>query len=57
MLQNVEYLKYLGQICWLQRLLHEMLLTVNLNGEDSFMGHLFYIDEYSLLLIYVYQIK
>jgi len=34
-----------------------MLLTVNLNGEDSFMGHLFYIDEYSLLLIYVYQIK
>jgi len=32
-------------------------MAVNLIRENSFMGHLFYIGEYPLLLIFVYQIK
>jgi len=34
-----------------------MFMTVNLIRENSFKGHLFYIDEYLLLFIFVYQIK
>ena len=29
-------------------------MSVNLIRENSFMGHLFYIDEYPLLLVFVY---
>jgi len=32
-------------------------MVVNLIRENWFMGHLFYIDEYPLLLIFVNQIK
>jgi len=32
-------------------------MAVNLIRENLFMGHLFYIDEYLLLLKVVYQIK
>ena len=57
MLQIVGYIQHTGQFCWLQKLLHEMFLTMNLIRENSFMGQLFYIDEYLLLLLFVYQLK
>jgi len=41
----------------MQKLLHEMFLTVNLIRENPFMEHLAYIDVYLLLLLFVYQIN
>ena len=36
----------------MQKLLHEVFLTVNLIRESSLKSHLFYIGEYMLLLLY-----